>query len=96
MKVQCIFQEPSKETSGLVRGSRAQLIFSCLFPVAGSDTGRKRRTESINRWFHDWCTAIILDFLIMGRSIRYPAGISWDSSFSKGEEGLSLQASGAD
>lgn len=39
----------------LVRGSGAQLAFSSILPVVGSDTGRNRQTQPINTWLHVWC-----------------------------------------
>ena len=38
-----------------LKGSGAQVIFSSLLPVAGSDVGRNRRTQSIKTWLCGWC-----------------------------------------
>ena len=39
----------------LGRGSGAQVVFSSVLPVAGSDTGRNSRTQSVNTWLRGWC-----------------------------------------
>jgi len=39
----------------LVRESGAQVIFPSLLPVVNSDTGRSRKSLSINIWLHGWC-----------------------------------------
>jgi len=38
-----------------VRESAAQVIFSSILPVAGSDIGRNRWAQSNNTWLHGWC-----------------------------------------
>ena len=39
----------------LVMESGAQVIFSPLLPVAGSDIGRNSHIQSINTWLCGWC-----------------------------------------
>jgi len=39
----------------LARLSGTQIIFSSLFPAAGSDIGRNRWVQSINTWLRGWC-----------------------------------------
>lgn len=59
MKLQHIVQGQSKKdfsTLGqLMRESGAQVTFSSGLPVAGSNIGRNRQTQSINTWLHGWC-----------------------------------------
>lgn len=39
----------------LVKGSGAQIVFSSVLPVAGSDAGRNRKTQLVNVWVCAWC-----------------------------------------
>ena len=50
----------------LVRESRAQVIFSTLLPVVGSDIGRNRQAQSINTRLRVWCHCHSFGFLNNG------------------------------
>ncbi|GAB0181413.1 hypothetical protein GRJ2_000606600 [Grus japonensis] len=56
----------------LVRESGAQVIFISLLPVAGSNVGRNRRTQSINTWLHGWCHQRSFGFFNNGMAYAGP------------------------
>jgi len=60
--------------------SGAQVIFSSVLPPAGSNIGRNRWAQFINKWLHGWCHCHNLGFF----DSRL-AGIRWDSPFSRGK-----------
>jgi len=55
-----------------VRESGAQVIFSSLLPVAGSDNGRNRQAQSINMWLHGRCHHHSLGFFDNGMAYTAP------------------------
>jgi len=56
----------------LVRESGAQVIFSSLLPVVGSDIGSNRQTQSMNTWLHCWCHHHNFDFFDNGVAYTVP------------------------
>lgn len=50
--------------------SGTRVIFPSLLPVAGSNTGRKRRTRSVNTWVVAGVPSRVLGFPIMGWPAR--------------------------
>ena len=56
----------------LVRESGAQVIFSSILPVAGSDIGRNRQTQSINTWLCGWCHHHSFGFFDNGMAYTAP------------------------
>lgn len=45
-----------------VKGSGAQAVFSSIFPAAGNDEGRNRKSQEINSWLQAWSWAEFWDF----------------------------------
>ena len=56
----------------LVRESRAQVIFSSLLPVAGSNIGRNRWAQSINTRLRGWCHHHSFGFFDNGMAYMAP------------------------
>jgi len=59
----------------LVQGSRAQVVFSSILPVAGNDEGRNRKSQQINTVSEPDVNSRILGFLVRGQFLytRLPA-----------------------
>ncbi|GAB0209002.1 hypothetical protein GRJ2_003365900 [Grus japonensis] len=55
-----------------LKDSGAQVIFSSLLPVEGSNGGRNRRTQSINAWLCDWCQHHNFGFFDNGAAYTAP------------------------
>ncbi|GAB0208855.1 hypothetical protein GRJ2_003351200 [Grus japonensis] len=55
-----------------LKGSGAQVIFSSLLPVEGSNIGRNRRTQSINAWLCGWCQCHNFGFFDNGTAYTAP------------------------
>ena len=50
-----VIKRDFKALGQLIRESGVQVIFSSILPVAGSNIGRNRWTQSINTWLRGWC-----------------------------------------
>ena len=62
-----------------LRESGAQVIFFSLLPVAGSDIGRNRWTQSINNiWLRRWCHRYSFGVLDNGMAYRAPGLLKSD------------------
>ncbi|GAB0179160.1 hypothetical protein GRJ2_000381300 [Grus japonensis] len=55
-----------------LKDSGAQVIFSSLLPVEGSNGGWNRRTQSINAWLHGWCQRHNFGFFDNGMAYMAP------------------------
>ncbi|GAB0205185.1 hypothetical protein GRJ2_002984100 [Grus japonensis] len=55
-----------------LKDSGAQVIFSSLLPVEGSNVGRNRRAQSINAWLRGWCQRHNFGFFDNGAAYTAP------------------------
>ncbi|GAB0204581.1 hypothetical protein GRJ2_002923700 [Grus japonensis] len=55
-----------------LKDSGAQVIFSSLLPVKGSNGGWNRRMQSINAWLHGWCQRHNFGFFDNGAAYTAP------------------------
>jgi len=77
-----------------VRESRAQVIYSSLLPVAGSDVARNRQTQSINTWLRGWCHQHSFGFFDNGMAYTAPALLASNGISQRGKRIFAQELAG--